>query len=286
MNKFTLIIDSNYVAYCAKLVDTSGFIYRGSPTNVIFGFLRTLLVTARRFETNKFIFCWDSKNLLRKKDYPEYKANRHQYKTEEKIQQDKIAYKQFDELRTRILPDLGFKRIYYKEGYESDDLIANIVMNGTDKYIIVSNDKDMYQLLDYSPVYEITHKTTMTKTLFERKYGIEPKQWAELLAIKGCDTDNVKGVFGAGEVKVVQYLKGQLNKKFKTYQDIVSPEGQAVIDRNRLLVTLPYPGLNFADSVPNELLYQSDFLGVFKRYGMQSYIDNIDNWTKVLNLIK
>ena len=41
-------------------------------TGVIFGFLRQVFSLADRFETNQFVFCWDSRQSFRKKIYPEY----------------------------------------------------------------------------------------------------------------------------------------------------------------------------------------------------------------------
>jgi len=78
-----IIIDSNYVAYAQKFALSSGLTYRGGRTEIIFGFLKTVFNMSRKFETERFIFCWDSKDSLRKELYPEYKANRRQNLTEE-----------------------------------------------------------------------------------------------------------------------------------------------------------------------------------------------------------
>ena len=86
-----LILDCNYLAHRAKHVfgDLS---HEGSMTGVIYGFLKDLLILSERFNTQRFIFCWDSKSSKREKIYPLYKANR---KAIEYTKEEQEFYKAF-----------------------------------------------------------------------------------------------------------------------------------------------------------------------------------------------
>lgn len=288
MNEITLIIDANYCCYVSKFAYSKGLTYLGNSTEIIFGFLRKLLELAEQFETKKFIFCWDSPKLFRKDIYPEYKANRHIEKTPEEKEADILAYKQFDEIRKIILPELGFKRNYQVEGYESDDLIASIVKNGSEKYVVVSSDEDLFQLLDYCSLFHLTHKNLTTKRIFEREYKISPSKWVDVKCITGCSTDNVKGIFGVGQVNAIKYLKDELGKETAKYKSIIgNPE---IIERNRKLIELPFEGLSFQDFIPTELFYKNKFEEIFKKYGFKSMLDgstkwDIKKWVKTFRLI-
>ena len=78
------------------------------------GFLKKILEYAEKFNTNEFVFCWDSRHAYRKWVYPDYKRARREGKTTEELSEIEIMFKQFVQLRRKILPELGFKNIYYQ----------------------------------------------------------------------------------------------------------------------------------------------------------------------------
>ena len=121
-----IIVDSSSLIYSAFFT-TGSLSYDGKDTGIIYGFLRKVLRIGEKFKTNKFYFCFDHRINYREKIYPEYKANRNNRKkemTDIEKQQKQSRIKQTDELREKVLYRLGFKNIYYQEGYESDDLMA------------------------------------------------------------------------------------------------------------------------------------------------------------------
>ena len=243
MNEIIIVLDCNYICYVNKFALSQGLTYRGNPTEIIFGFLRHINELSRQFQSNKFIFCWDSHKSIRKEIYPKYKISRSLNKSEEDIVNDKIAYVQFNELKNYVLPKMGFENIFYKDQYESDDIIASIVKNNKIKgkrYVVVSNDSDLYQLLDDCKMYNISKKCLITKEIFIREYNIEPKRWHLVKAIAGCSTDNVDGVVGVGEKSSIKYLNGEL-KTGKKARDIENAND--IFHRNLKLVTLPFDGV-------------------------------------------
>lgn len=290
MNEILIIVDCNYLCYVNKYSMSSGLSYRGDRTEIIFGVFRQILDLARQFETTHFAFCWDSKISLRKEIFADYKANRHlREKTEEERIADKIAYQQFDELRTTALYEFGFNNVFLKEGYEGDDIIASIVKNRINSdNIVVSSDQDLLQLLDKCSLYNITKKEMATEEIFRRTYGIEPKQWAEAKYISGCSTDNVPGVANVGEKTAIRFITGKLTKG-QTYDKIVlfKEHFRNDFERNKKLILLPFDGTGiFPIRKPKVDWSKNNFIDFCKKYGFKSFMAGkyIDEWAKVFKM--
>ncbi len=279
----TLVIDSNCIAHLAKHSKKS-LTYGEMETGIIFGFLEQIKILANKFNTNKFIFCWDSKKSKRKELYPDYKRHRHKEKTEIEQIEDNIAFKQFYDLRTSILPKLGFKNICIQTGYEADDLIASIVKKNKEDYIVVTNDDDLLQLLDHCDIYNPKTKKLESIATFSEEYGITPNMWSSIKSIAGCTSDNVKGVEGVGIVKAIAYVTKKLNKG-KIYDRIIN-EGPIISKRNAPLVHLPMAGTIIITPVENEVFNVLDFIDVFEKYGLRSFLkqETLKQWRKLFSM--
>jgi DNA polymerase-1 len=215
--------------------------------------------------------------------YPAYKANRRpDDRPEEEKELDAIAFQQFTKLREIILPDLGFKNIFMIDGYEADDLLALLVKQLPGPNIVVASDNDLFQLLPFCSLYNVTKKQLTTKEEFVRKYGVEPEIWSEVKALAGCSSDNVSGVPGVGEITAIKYLTGKITKG-KVFSKI--QESGEIRDRNRLLVTLPLKDIPLPIYKENRLV-KSTFLGVISTYGLKSMSQEkeFSKWTKIFNL--
>ena len=270
MNKPTLVIDSNAMAY-RSLYTTGGLSDNNNPTGVIFGFLHQIFKYAKNFKTIDFIFCWDSKESLRCiLYYADYKAGREKKRKEltGKEQKDMfLAFQQFDLLRKEILYDLGFRNVFYKRGYESDDIVACVVNNKRNNYIIFSNDADLYQLIsDNTSYYNLRTNKILDKEGFKKEYGIEPVLYAEVKAIAGCIGDEVPGIKGVGEKKAIDYLLNRGTEKDK--EKILAFKD---IDRNRKLVTLPLEIIEF--QIRKNEFTANKFIDVFHRYNFKSFLE-------------
>lgn len=284
--KKILIIDCNNLAY-SSFYTFGDLSYQEKKTGVIFGVIQKIISLAKKFETNNFIFCWDSKKSYRKLIYPEYKANRRKDLTEQENADLQLAFEQFTELRTKTLPAMGFKNNLMQVGYEADDLIAKVVSENCNQELwIVSTDQDMYQLLDKASMYN--HKTKK-KILYKdvvREYSATPSLWAEVKAVAGCSSDNVKGIKRVGEMTAIKYLQDRLSDG-KIKNRIQSKEGQEIIEKNRMLVYLPFQGRKKLNvKLKEDSLGKDKFIEVFIRYGFESLLkkDVVEKWTKIFNL--
>lgn len=243
--KKMLIIDSSTLIYSAfyKFGLTN---WKNEPTGIIYGFLDSTLMLANKLQTKNVVFCFDSRSSLRKEFFRDYKS-RHNNLTEEEIEIAKLRRKQEDKIKSNILRKIGFKNIFYNDGYEADDLISYLVR----KYpgsTVATNDCDLYQNLNYCQIIDPKGKDILTKKDFSEKYKINPDMWVLAKAIGGCLSDQIPGIKGIGDPKnssskALKFINGEL--KGKLYEKIISEEGQEIISRNLRLVTCPYDNYDF-----------------------------------------
>lgn len=282
-----LVVDCSCLCY--KALYTMGDLSENEQrVGVIFGFVKQIFSLAKKFETNRFVFCWDSRNSYRKLYFPEYKNKRRTNLNEGQLNLLQDAFRQFDEIQETLLPMMGFKNSFHQSGYEADDLIAHVVMRFPDDTVIVSTDNDLLQLIyhsRYCPIKVYNYKGITDLDTFKRCfYGLEPTSWAEIKAIAGCNSDNVPGLEGVGEITAARFLTGELSGK--KADRIKSEDGQAIIKRNRPLVTLPY-SLGKKEIKISELYEDEISLDKFKmilgQYGFRSLIkeDEVSKWSSL-----
>lgn len=297
MNKPKIIIDANALCWKSKhtLRELS---LEEMKVGVIFGFMGQMLKIAETYDTSDISFCWDSKKSHREKLFPAYKEKRRTQKTEktpEEIEEDKLAYAQFNLLYEYILPLLGVKNNFKLEGFEGDDLIASIIYtNQEDDFIIATGDEDMFQLLQSGVSIRRMRINKRgkkeyylyTDDMFMEEYGIGPLQWVDVKALAGCKSDEVPGIKGIGEDTAIKYLRGELTPNLKGYQSITSPEGKAIRKRNEKLVELPF------HNCPDIVLKKQEgwsfdgFIKVCNEYDFRYFLkkENLTKWKQALHL--
>jgi DNA polymerase-1 len=238
-----IVLDCNYLCHRAQH-STGHLSYGGTPTGVIYGFLKFVTGFQYKIRQDNFVFCFDSKKSKRKKIYSEYKAHRDKELLPEEEKEQKEFRQQIKNLRIKYLKMIGYKNIFVQPGYEADDIIASVCNNlpKDEDALIVTCDKDLYQLLcPQVRIFTPTDNGFVTFKTFKITYGIKPLEWIMVKAIAGCPTDNIKGVPGVGEIRALQILKHEINKESKAYKSYL--ESEQIIERNLKLVKLPFPGV-------------------------------------------
>lgn len=243
--KTWLAIDTHFL--CHRAFHTAKDLsWKGEPSGVVFGFLKSIISLKDEFQTDRIAFCFEHPHLFRRDLYPGYKRKR---MTQERTPEEKQAYeslvKQIQKLRKDYLPRIGFRNVFCFEGMESDDILASIAFNLPDDEdtILVTGDADLLQCLRSNvTVYSPQSRKIWTEENFTAKYGIKPKQWAVMKAISGCTSDEVKGIDRVGEITALKYLREELPVATKQYLAITSAEGRSIVRRNRPLVQLPFKG--------------------------------------------
>lgn len=302
--KNILIIDCNAIGYMA-MHTMGGLFYKEYKTGVIYGFLKAVLSYAEKFDTNRFVFCWDSQRRFRQLVYPDYKMGRVRSLDEDAMFKRRVAHEQFAILREEVLPEMGFKNILYMSGYESDDLLAYYVkkhsMQVKTSYrpIMITGDNDMFQCLNHCDIYHLYRKKILTAEDFESEFDIPVSSWVSAKCLGGCSSDGVPGIDGVSDPakaktsKALAYIKGEL-KKGAILDRIESDKGKRIIRRNRLLIKLPYNGptpkkrrriqdlkISFRN---NESFDRKAFLNVFDKYRFISFIRGFSKWKEAFDL--
>ena len=229
-----LIYDIHNLCKAAEHGTTPMYLAPFGDITALYSGLRSILRVGKDNQNHwDYVYaCFDSTESLRKEVRPNYKSNR------DISSQRGVFNTQMSYLFT-VLKSLGFSCIRM-DGFEADDIIAELcgIHNDANK-LIVSNDKDLYQLLDdKTSLYKRSGRIYKKYFLadFIKEYDISPSEWATVKAIAGCRTDVVDGIPTIGEVRAISYLKKTLNAK---YRELIE-SNYNVVTGNLPLVQLPY----------------------------------------------
>lgn len=252
-----LILDMHNICYRAQYGLPPLFKEPFGNITAIFGGLLTLKKIAKNVNLNwDYVFaCFDSAYSYRRQVYPKYKSNRHEVPINANVDEKQLEKQLFNkqmEYFYKILDSLGFTCLK-ENGFEADDLIAKIVLQNKEDYkLIVSNDEDLYQLLNHNVVLYKNSKSIYirySRDHFIKDYEIDPQEWRLVKAIAGCTSDTIKGVPSIGEKRALAYIKKMGSEKhcklIKEYEDVVN--------RNYELVQIPYNGTELKTKIPNNL---------------------------------
>jgi len=304
-----LLVDGNNVAYRAFHTPQGSLTTKqGEPTGVMLGFLNSLKGYLDKFpETTRVIVAWDGGKAQWRKDiYPEYKANRTYGKDdpEEKAKFEGL-FKQI-ELLHEILPAIGVNSLKYnpkkedgkvvKSGWEADDLIAGVCKMMDGHKMIVTSDKDMFQLVgeDVS-LYNLYKDMIISPLNFFEYTGVTQNAYMGYRALLGDSSDNIDGVPGIGDktAKSLMDLYGHIDNilaatgdtkaklvKSKRTQVLFDPKVQAILGRNHKIMNLKY--IDFSDveedmvkdMTTNHEVRSGDFKAFLARWQFVSILAN------------
>ena len=215
------------------LVDVSSFFFRayfaippltnkeGMPTNALYGFMNMVVKLMREIKPDYIAFCFDRKEKSFRSDlYPEYKANRAE------MPEDLVPQVPYLKKLTDVL---GIPR-FDKEGYEADDIIGSLASYGRSnklEVVIVSGDKDFAQLVDnFTIMYDTMKEKKYNVEGVIEKWGIEPQQMIDYLAMVGDSSDNIPGVKGIGP-KGAQKLLAEFKDLDNIYKNLDKISGKS-----------------------------------------------------------
>ena len=287
MDKPIIIVDSSYWFY-QLLFKMPSLSYEDQQTGIIFGMISKIIQHAKKLDSNKFIFCFDSKKNKRKKIFPEYKEKRNkQDRTPEEILAFKNSFAQLSEFRMQVLPNLGIKNNFIQTGHESDDIIASIIFeNPGQDFVIISSDEDLYQLLsDKVSIYNSKTDKFYTRKKFMDEYGINPSDWVLVKKLGGCKSDCVPGPAGGYKTKTaLKFIKNELPETNAVYKIFTSEAGREISIRNERLVKLPLEGTQVFEINTDWKLDIKDFVYICDKYDFRSFLngDAYGKWQTIM----
>ena len=198
------------------LVDSSIFIFRawfaqklthvnqaGEPNQAFIGFSDFVYQLLTDVAPSKMVFAFDEslKQSQRKSIYPEYKANRSPAPEELKRQ---FAWCQ------QWVSHLGFS-IATSSHWEADDLIgtlAELHRSDTTPVVLLTADKDLAQLVREGDIWwPFFNAKKMDYRSIKKKFGVNPEQIADQLALTGDKVDNIPGIPFIGQKTAAGLLR-------------------------------------------------------------------------------
>ena len=242
-----LLLDGHSMAYRAfyALPPENFATASGVTTNAVYGFLSMLINTVRDEQPTHLAVAFDvSRKTFRSEQYPEYKANRAKSPPEFKPQIPVIQ----NLLATMAVP------VVTADGFEADDVIATLarqaLAQGFD-VLIVTGDRDALQLVEPGitvlyPRKGVSDLARMTPEAVVDKYGVTPKQYADLAALRGDPSDNLPGIPGVGEKTAAKWIVqfGSIDELIARADEVKGKVGEALrshldaVQLNRTLTAL------------------------------------------------
>jgi DNA polymerase-1 len=187
------------------MVDGSSYLYRafhalpplsnsrGEPTGAVYGVVTMLLKLLKEQRPRYVAVLFDAAGKTFRDDlYSQYKAQRPTMP---------------DDLRRQIAPLHAIVRalglpLLQVDGVEADDVIGTLAKNAAVKgleTVISTIDKDMAQIVDDRiRLVNTMFDTTLDRDGVRAKFGVEPEQIVDYLALVGDTSDNIPGVPGIG----------------------------------------------------------------------------------------
>jgi len=264
-----LVVDALNMYFRSYIVDPS-LSANGQPIGGVKGFLKILQKLLRETKSNRVVVVWDGPggSRRRKSANKNYKAGRKPLRLNRSIQgllseNEELENKLWQQTRTmEYLNMMPITQIMIPE-IEADDVIAYVTqlpLLKDDQKIIVSSDKDFYQLCDDSTVIlRPIQKEIVNKNRIVEKFGIHPTNFALARAIAGDKSDNLPGVPGVGLKSIAKRLPffseeepceipfvvdhcQEIESELKMYRSIV--ENKDLIKENYKIMQLYSPSIS------------------------------------------
>ena len=200
-----LVIDGDSLGHRAYHAMPSVEGAGGRPVGLLLGFANVLLSTLRATQPRAVIVCLDTRVPSYRHDLlPGYQGQREPFADDLCEQLDRMPElaEAFGFAAAKVVP------------YEADDLLATAVTQEEARgggALVVSSDGDTYQLV--SDVTATLHPRPrgelerVDRAGVRERYGIEPEQVPDLIALRGDPSDNIPGARGIGQKTAAELLR-------------------------------------------------------------------------------
>ena len=241
----------------------------GEPIGGTVGFLKILQKLCREMKPDRIVICWDGQGGSKKRKLinKNYKGGRKPLRLNRDIknltEEEELRNKVWQQIRlVDYLNNFPITQLMF-ESVEADDVISQVCQlpdfKGWQK-VIVSSDKDFFQLLDdETVVLRPIQNEVLNKHKIVEKFGIHPTNFALARAIVGDKSDNLEGVPSVGIPTVAKRLPFLAEEKtysitevskycklaesnLKAYQNIL--ENEDLIKENYKLMQLYSPSIS------------------------------------------
>ncbi|PYN34885.1 MAG: DNA polymerase I [Candidatus Rokuibacteriota bacterium] len=198
---------------------------KGIPTQAVLILSTMLWKLIREEEPDYLAVAWDPPGpTFRDALSAEYKATRAAM-PDDLVRQLPYVRRLFEALRIPVIEVAGF---------EADDVLATLVERALAlpdlEMVVVTGDKDLLQLVGPRVRVLSVSGRTGEPVLYDaakvrERWGVEPGQIADVLALMGDAIDNIKGVHGVGEKTAVKLI-GQFGSVERLYENLLLVPGK------------------------------------------------------------
>jgi DNA polymerase-1 len=175
----------------------------GKGAGAILGFANALLKLYADERPRAVLVAWDTLDTQtwRQKALPDYQGGRHF--------DDELV----EQLQTlpRFVLACGFA-CAKAPGYEADDFLAAAVAGSDGPVVVATSDRDAFQLASdrvtiLKPLRGITNIERIDPAGVRERYGVEPEQVPDFIALRGDPSDRIPGARGVGEKGAADLLR-------------------------------------------------------------------------------
>ncbi|MDE7373670.1 MAG: DNA polymerase I, partial [Clostridia bacterium] len=241
-----LLLDSNSLMHRAYHALPNLKSSKGLYTGAIYGFINILLHLIKEQNPTHIAAAFDLKGpTFRHEMYDGYKATRKPM--------DEELRQQVEPLKS-LITAMGIK-IVSMQGYEGDDILGTLANRFDDECIIVTGDRDSFQLV--SPTTRIfwTKRGVTDIEVYDEarllEDGFTPSQFIDYKALMGDASDNIPGIAGVGEKTAKTLLQeyGSLDNvlehageiKGKVGQNVAAGKDMAILSRKLAIIKTDVP---------------------------------------------
>lgn len=248
-----ILIDYNQV------VLASLFASIGSHTNVEIDenivrhmFLNSVRANRKKFtqEYGEIVICCDGKNTWRKEAYPYYKANRKKNRDESEIDWGNL-FNIMNMIRDELREFFPYKVVHI-DRCEADDIIGTVcheigteLNTGSEKYLVLSGDKDYIQLQKYANVdqYDPIRKRWIRND--------DPEKYLKEHILKGDTGDGIPNILSPDNCLAVgERQKPMTQKRIRLFNEgDFNEETARNYERNKMLIDLKEIPQNYQDEI-------------------------------------
>lgn len=210
-DKKILLLDSNSLMHRAYHALPNLKTSKGAYTGAIYGFMSVLLRLIKEQQPTHIAAAFDLHGpTFRKAMYDAYKAQRKPM--------DEELRQQVEPLKELICAmDI---KIVSLQGYEGDDILGTLAKRFNEDTIIVTGDRDSFQLVSPTTRVFWTKKGVSDIEIYDEQRllqdGFTVSSYIDYKALRGDPSDNIPGIAGVGEKTAKQLLD-----KYGTLENIL-----------------------------------------------------------------
>lgn len=259
-----ILVDYNQVILASLFASIGNHTDVAADENIIrHMFLNSIRANRKKFteEYGEIVICADGKNTWRREAYPYYKANRKKSRDESGMDWGAL-FEIMNTIRDELREYFPYKVVHI-DHCEADDIIGTVIHEygselniGSEKFLILSGDKDYIQLQNYANVdqYDPIRKRWIRND--------NPDQYLKEHILKGDTGDGVPNILSADNCLAVgERQKAMTKKRMELYiqgPEHMDEETLRRYHRNKMMIDLSQIPQKYQDLILSEYNQEKD----------------------------